>query len=91
MPKVDLKTPPSERKRTQKSPERRALEDKLIEMFGVCLTKTDLLKVLGVTDRKCVEKWVAGERLQHVCINGRKNWLATDVAKALDGSKGRLV
>lgn len=91
MPKVDLMTPPLERKHAKKNPERRALEDKLIEMFGVCLTKTDLLKVLGVSDRKCVEKWLAQEGLQHVCINGRKNWLAIDIAKALDSSKRRVV
>jgi hypothetical protein len=45
--------------------------------------------VLGLRDDKAAKKWLEAENLLPVDINGRKKWLACDIAKALRYSQIR--
>ena len=84
MPRVNIGT-----RSTAKTPGMKALEDKLIELYGVSINMVSLLKVLGLKDRGQARQWLASEGLQAIEVNGRKRWLATDVARALENSKYR--
>lgn len=65
------------------------LENDIIQFCGICLDLQELKKVLGLRDDKAAKKWVEAENILPVDINGRKKWLARDVAKALELSKIR--
>lgn len=71
------------------SASRKQLERDIISLFGMCLTLADLMSVLGLKDRACARNWIQNEGIEAVVVNGRKRYLATDVAKALDNSKLR--
>ena len=71
------------------SASRKQLERDIIALFGMCLTLADLMSVLGLKDRACARNWIQSEGIEPVLVNGRKRYLATDVAKALDNSKLR--
>lgn len=66
---------------------RKALQQDIVTQFGMCLTMANLMVVLGQKDRKCTTRWVTDEGIEPVLVNGRKRYLASDVAKALDSSK----
>lgn len=72
-----------------KTPGTKALEDKLIDRYGFCLTMKALLEALGMRDRGQAKIWLDRENIQAVDVNGRDRWLATDVAQALERSKCR--
>ena len=79
-----------EKKTTSRaSASRKQLEKDIIALFGMCLTLADLMSVLGLKDRACARNWIQSEGIEPVMVNGRKRYLATDVAKALDNSKLR--
>lgn len=84
MPRVNIGTGS-----TARTPGTKALEDKIIDRFGMSLNMEMLLKVLGLRDRGQARQWLASEGLQAIEVNGRKRWLATDVARALENSKFR--
>lgn len=84
MPRVNVGT-----RSTAKTPGMKALEDKIIDRFGMSLNMEMLLKVLGLRDRGQARQWLASEGLQAIEVNGRKRWLAMDVARALENSKYR--
>ena len=65
------------------------LENDIIQFCGICLDLQELKKVLGLRDDKAAKKWAETENVLPVDINGRKKWLARDVAKALELSKIR--
>lgn len=71
------------------SASRKQLERDIVSLFGMCLTLADLMSVLGLKDRACARNWIQSEGIEPVLVNGRKRYLATDVAKALDNSKLR--
>lgn len=92
MPKVTFMTPASEKKPAGRGrKEKKQLEDKIIDLFGMCLTMKDLMKVLGMRDYHCAKNWLIRENIEPVEVNGRKRYLATDIARALDNSKTRVV
>lgn len=68
---------------------RKALQQDIVAMFGMCLTLANVMTVLGQKDRKCTANWITSEGIEPVLVNGRKRYLASDVAKALDNSKIR--
>jgi len=84
MPRVNIGTGS-----TARTPGTKALEDKIIDRFGMSLNMEMLLKVLGLRDRGQARQWLASEGLQAIEVNGRKRWLAMDVARALENSKFR--
>ena len=65
------------------------LENDIIQFCGICLDLQELKKVLGLRDDKAAKKWAEAENILPVDINGRKKWLARDVARALELSKIR--
>lgn len=81
---------PQEKKTSGRaSASRKQLERDIISLFGMCLTLADLMSVLGLKDRACARNWIQSEGIEAVLVNGRKRYLASDVAKALDNSKLR--
>lgn len=76
---------------TRNTPGKKVLENSIIDRFGMSLTLADLCVVLGLRDPKCARNWISKEGIQAVEINGRKRYLATDVASILDRSKLRAV
>ena len=48
-------------------------------------------KVIGLQDYTCAMNWIRSEGIDPVLVNGRKRYLAADVAKALELSKIRAV
>ena len=97
MPRVNYCNPdnlgkhkPQEKKSTGRaSASRKQLERDIVNLFGMCLTLADLMTVLGLKDRACARNWIQSEGIEAVLVNGRKRYLASDVAKALDNSKLR--
>lgn len=96
MPKVNICNPADlgQRGRAPTVPKfnansRRDLERSIVDQFGMCLDLAKLGRVLGLRDREAVRNWVRAERLDAVVINRRKNYLAGDIAKALELSKLR--
>lgn len=71
------------------SASRKQLERDIVSLFGMCLTLADLMSVLGLKDRACARNWIQSEGIEPVLVNGRKRYLASDVAKTLDNSKLR--
>lgn len=84
MPRVNLGTGS-----TAKTPGMKSLEKTIIDLFGLSLNMADLLKVLGLKDRGQAKVWLEHEQIPAIEVNGRKRWLATDVARALENSKFR--
>lgn len=80
---------PSKAAEPKSKASKKQLEKDIISLFGMCLTMADLMRVLGLNDRACARNWIQSEGIEAVMINGRKRYLATDVAKALDNSKLR--
>ena len=86
MPKVKICDPSalgkvkSSTKPQMNNRKKKQLEDKIIELFGICLTFAEVKKVIGLQDYTCA-----------MLVNGRKRYLAADVAKALELSKIRAV
>ena len=78
-----------EKKASKSTASRKQLERDIIALFGMCLTLADLMAVLGLKDRACARNWIQSEGIEPVLVNGRKRYLASDVAKALDNSKLR--
>ena len=83
-PQTSIKPQMNTRKKKQ-------LEDKIIELFGICLTFAEVKKVIGLQDYTCAMNWIRSEGIDPVLVNGRKRYLAADVAKALELSKIRVV
>lgn len=82
MPKV--RTPNS------RPPEaRQRLTEELRKLYGGAMTLADVMEALGVKDSGTAKKWVKAEGLEAIEVNGRKKWLTSDVARALDNSKIR--
>ena len=94
MPKVKICDPSalgkgkSSTKPQMNTRKKKQLEDKIIELFGICLT---FAKVIGLQDYTCAMNWIRSEGIEPVLVNGRKRYLAADVAKALELSKIRAV
>lgn len=97
MPRVKICDPSAltggagHKKEPARSGSKKQLEDKIIDMFGVCLTLADVMKVIGLRDQTCAKNWVASEGLEAVMVNGRRRYIAMDVAKALERSKIRAL
>lgn len=80
-----------------KTPEVRAsaqavkkLEDKLIELYGFCMTLQDVASAAGIENRKYAKQWIERENILPVSTgSSRKKYLAVDIAKALENSKFR--
>ena len=72
-----------------KQSSRQQLADEIKRTFGWSLTLQDVMDVLGFRHDSPTKKWLADEGVDAVVINGRKKWLASDIAKALDNSKVR--
>lgn len=83
------KKAPEKKTASRSSVSRKQLERDIIGLFGMCLTLADLMTVLGLKDRACARNWIRDENIEPVMVNGRKRYLASDVAKALDNSKMR--
>lgn len=82
MPKV--RTPNS------RPPEaRQRLTEELRKLYGGAMSLTDVMKTLGFKYSETAKKWVKSEGLEAIEVNGRKRWLTSDVARALDNSKIR--
>lgn len=82
-----LGQPAAEPKRQVKS---KSLENDIVALVGcLCLDIQDVKMVLGLRDDKAAKKWLEAENLLPVDINGRKKWLACDIAKALRYSQIR--
>lgn len=47
--------------------------------------------MIGLQDYTCAMNWIQSEGIEPVLVNGRKRYLAADVAKALELSKIRAV
>ena len=97
MPKVKICDPSalgkgkSSAKPQMNNRKKKQLEDKIIELFGICLTFAEVKKVIGLQDYTCAMNWIRSEGIDPVLVNGRKRYLAADVAKALELSKIRAV
>ena len=95
MPKVKICDPSalgkgkSSTKPQMNNRKKKQLEDKIIELFGICLTFAEVKKVIGLQDYTCAMNWI--QSIEPVLVNGRKRYLAADVAKALELSKIRAV
>lgn len=70
---------------------KKTLERTIIDVYGMSLNMVNLLKVLGLKDRRQAKLWMKNEDIQAVEINGRDRWLATSVARALENSKFRTL
>jgi hypothetical protein len=66
---------------------RRQLSAELRGLYGGALTLTDVMETIGVSQVQAAKNWIASAGLEAVVINGRKKWLVSDVARALDDSK----
>lgn len=76
-----LGQPAAEPKRQVKS---KPLENDIVALVGcLCLDIQDVKMVLGLKDDKAVKKWLDNAHILPVDINGRKKWLACDIAKEL--------
>ena len=97
MPKVKICDPSalgkgkSSTKPQMNTRKKKQLEDKIIELFGICLTFAEVKKVIGLQDYTCAMNWIRSEGIEPVLVNGRTRYLAADVAKALELSKIRAV
>ena len=68
----------------------RKLEDKLIELYGFCLTLTDVASAAGIENRRYARQWIEAEGILPVNTGTtRKKYLALDIARALENSKFR--
>ena len=84
MPRVNIGT-----SSTAKTPAMKKLEDKIIDRYGMNLNMKSLMEVLSLRDHHQAKLWVENEGIQPTMINGRKRYLAMDVARALENSKFR--
>lgn len=82
-----LGQPAAEPKRQVKS---KPLENDIVALVGcLCLDIQDVKMVLGLKDDKAAKKWLDNAHILPVDINGRKKWLACDIAKELRCSQIR--
>ena len=66
------------------------LENDIVALVGcLCLDIQDVKMVLGLKDDKAAKKWLDTAHILPVDINGRKKWLACDIAKELRCSQIR--
>lgn len=66
------------------------LENDIVALVGcLCLDIQDVKMVLGLKDDKATKKWLDNAHILPVDINGRKKWLACDIAKELRYSQIR--
>ena len=66
------------------------LENDIVALVGcLCLDIQDVKMVLGLKDDKAAKKWLDNAHILPVDINGRKKWLACDIAKELRCSQIR--
>lgn len=84
MPKVNFGA-----KSTAKTPAMKELENKIIELFGLSLNLANATKVLGMKDSGQAKIWLEKEGVLAMDVNGRKRWLATDMARAMINSMFR--
>jgi len=68
---------------------RNQLRAEIEERFGFSVGTNDLGSILGLSDRHAIARWIKDEGLEAVEINGRRKYLASDVARVLDNSKIR--
>ena len=67
MPKVKICDPSalgkgkSSTKPQMNNRKKKQLEDKIIELFGICLTFAEVKKVIGLQDYTCAMNWIAGQ------------------------------
>ena len=71
MPRVRLGVPSKQRE----------LENIIKEQFGNMLTAIDVGRFLGLKHQHSYEKWLSD--VNSFCVNGRKRYMAADVAKKL--------
>ena len=72
------------------APAIKKLEDKLIELYGFCMTLTDVASAAGINNRKYAKQWVEEAGILPVSTGtSRKRYLALDIARALENSKYR--
>lgn len=84
MPRTNVGKPPVSAQAVKR------LEDKLIELYGFCMTLQDVASAAGIENRKYAKQWIEQERILPVNTgSSRKKYLAVDIAKALENSKFR--
>ena len=80
------KPAPEPRRQVKSKP----LENDIVALVGcLCLDIQDVKMVLGLKDDKATKKWLDNAHILPVDINGRKKWLACDIAKELRCSQIR--
>ena len=82
MPRVNLM-------RERVDPEEvREVEAQIVNLCGALTINLEQMKqVIGLKSRERVIKWIVANDLKAVDVNGRNQWLARDVARALVASK----
>lgn len=89
MPRVTYCNPKGPQKKTVDPylAEKESLSKVLIEVYGAVLDKVTLGKVLGLTRRESVDRWLDENQLDGIPFNGRKRYLVSDVVKRLFEAK----
>ena len=76
MPKVKICDPSalgkgkSSTKPQMNNRKKKQLEDKIIELFGICLTFAEVKKVIGLQDYTCAMNWIQSEGIEPVLSMG---------------------
>lgn len=62
----------------------RARAKELCDLYGYSLGIGKVTEVLGSKDPRVAERFVQENGIQSVNVSGRRKWLASDIAKALE-------
>ena len=73
----------------RKTPDQKHMESEIINRFGMALTLSQVMQVIGKRSRDAARAWLQDEEIPPMLINGRRHWWASDVARALERSKIR--
>ncbi len=65
------------------------LTDELRQLYGGAMTLENIKEALGIKSPKTARAWLDETELEAIVINGRKKWLTSEVAKAINDSKIR--
>lgn len=66
---------------------RRRLIEELRQLYGGAMTLENIMEALGAKSPKTAKAWIVDSDLEAICVNNRKKWITSEVAKVIDDSK----